>query len=229
MHILSFVLLSIARRADAKLAADLAAAAHEETLQHLRDKAAATVALKHKEFKTSLAHVADTHAARAVEIRTMFTEMATWYVCFSGLVTRLILLSCSFFCLFVCVCLQHSAHVSIRVIRYLGKIGNSVWILVVLVCAHSHRIWGRRGDSCQVWDNDHRHLYECRMHTVCSAGHAPSKTRTRKPSHYVNWCLLCHTAGFVMIARCQRRTMKQTTQPPTPRWWPWWLSRTRSL
>jgi hypothetical protein len=104
VHILSCV-FSITRRADAKLAADLAAAAHEETLQHLRDKAAATVALKHKEFKTSLAHVADTHAARAVEIRTMFTEMATWYVCFSGLVTRSILLSCSlFFCLCVFVC-----------------------------------------------------------------------------------------------------------------------------
>jgi GH18 family chitinase len=82
VHILSGVFFSITRRVDAKLAADLAAAAHEETLQHLRDKAAATVALKHKEFKMSIAHVADTHAARAVEIRTMFTEMVSWYVCF---------------------------------------------------------------------------------------------------------------------------------------------------
>ena len=67
------------RHAEAKLAADLAAAAHEETLQHLRDKAAATSTLKHKEFKTAIANVADTHAARAAEIQSMFDEMGARY------------------------------------------------------------------------------------------------------------------------------------------------------
>ena len=61
---------------EAKQAADLAAAAHEETLQHLRDKAEITAALKLKEFKTSLAAVATTQAARATEVRAIFDEMA---------------------------------------------------------------------------------------------------------------------------------------------------------
>lgn len=61
---------------EAKQAADLAAAAHEETLQHLRDKAEITAALKLREFKTSLAAVATTQATRATEVRAIFDEMA---------------------------------------------------------------------------------------------------------------------------------------------------------